>query len=64
MPRKVLTEEAGKQLKASLEGRMFLQAHPVGSIYMSTSSTSPAAAYGGTWVKLPSMGAFTWKRTA
>nr|WP_073294076.1 hypothetical protein [Parolsenella massiliensis] len=42
----------------------FLAAHPVGSTYESTSAVSPAGAYGGTWERVPSLGAFRWERTA
>lgn len=42
----------------------FLAAHPVGSLYESTSAVSPAGAYGGTWERVPSLGAFRWERTA
>lgn len=42
----------------------FLAAHPVGSVYESTSAVSPAGAYGGTWERVPSLGAFRWERTA
>lgn len=43
---------------------MFLAAHPVGSIYRSTKSTNPGSTYGGTWKSVPSMGAYSWERTA
>ena len=42
----------------------FLAAHPVGSVYESTSSVSPAGTYGGTWERVPSLGAFKWERKA
>lgn len=42
----------------------FLAAHPVGSIYETTVSDNPATLYGGTWIALPSVGAFIWERTA
>ena len=42
----------------------FLAAHPVGSLYESTSAVSPAGAYGGTWERVPSLGAFKWERKA
>lgn len=42
----------------------FLAAHPVGSLYESTSAVSPAGAYGGTWKRVPGLGAFRWERTA
>lgn len=42
----------------------FLAAHPVGSVYASTSAVSPAGAYGGTWERVPSLGAFKWERKA
>lgn len=42
----------------------FLAAHPVGSVYASTSSVSPAGTYGGTWERVPSLGAFKWERKA
>lgn len=43
---------------------MFLAAHPVGSIYRSTKSTNPGSTYGGAWKSVPSMGAYSWERTA
>ena len=42
----------------------FLAAHPVGSVFETTSAVSPAGAYGGTWERVPSLGAFKWKRKA
>jgi hypothetical protein len=33
-------------------GKVTLSAYPVGSIYMSTNSTSPAELFGGTWEKI------------
>ena len=42
----------------------FLAAHPVGSVFESTSAVSPAGAYGGTWERVPSLGAFKWERKA
>lgn len=46
--------------------QIFLAAHPVGSIYESTSSTSPAASYGGTWQEAGRGvdSAYRWLRTA
>ena len=35
----------------SLTKQLFLLMHPVGCIYMSTSSTSPQTTFGGTWVR-------------
>lgn len=43
---------------------IFLAAHPVGSIYMSTKPGDPGSTYGGTWRELPSLGPHTWERTA
>lgn len=43
---------------------IFLAAHPVGSIYMSTKPGDPGSTYGGTWRELPSLGPYTWERTA
>lgn len=42
----------------------FLAAHPVGSVYESTSSTSPATTYGGTWNYCPGFEFHRWVRTA
>ncbi len=42
----------------------FLAAHPVGSVFESTSAVSPVGAYGGTWERVPSLGAFKWERKA
>lgn len=46
------------------EAAGFLAAHPVGAIYQTTVSDNPGTLYGGTWVALPSVGAFTFQRTA
>lgn len=43
---------------------IFLAAHPVGSIYMSTKPGDPGSTYGGTWRELPSLGPYTWERTS
>lgn len=43
---------------------IFLAAHPVGSIYMTTKPGDPGSTYGGTWRELPSLGPHTWERTA
>ena len=40
----------------------FLAAHPVGSIFEATNSTSPSQ-YGGVWRRLPSLDGFKWERT-
>lgn len=42
----------------------FLEAHPVGCVYMTTIHTNPGTLYGGTWVERPSTGAFLYERTA
>ena len=42
---------------------LFLQTHPVGSIYEETTGTNPSQ-YGGTWSSVPSLGAYKWNRTA
>lgn len=46
------------------EAAGFLAAHPVGSVYESASSTSPTAAYGGTWKYCPGFEFHRWVRTA
>lgn len=46
------------------EAAGFLAAHPVGSVYESTSSTSPATTYGGTWKYCPGFEFHRWTRTA
>lgn len=46
------------------EAAGFLAAHPVGSVYESTSSTSPATTYGGTWKYCPGFEFHRWVRTA
>ena len=42
----------------------FLAAHPVGSYYEENTGKNPGKTYGGTWTNVPSIGAFTWQRTA
>lgn len=43
----------------------FLAAHPVGSVFMAVGDWfDPGSRYGGSWVELPSLGGFLWKRTA
>ena len=42
----------------------FLEAPPVGCVYMTTIHTNPGTLYGGTWVERPSVGAFLYERTA
>ena len=60
--------DGSKDVTITCEGQgaaaSFLAAHPVGSVYESTSAVSPAGAYGGTWERVPSLGAFRWERTA
>lgn len=46
------------------EAAGFLAAHPVGSIFETTSSDNPGTIYGGTWESMPSVGAYKWERTA
>ncbi|MDO4596553.1 MAG: hypothetical protein Q4B30_06285 [Coriobacteriaceae bacterium] len=41
----------------------FLAAHPVGSILETAIADNPSR-WGGEWTRLPSLGAFTWERTA
>ena len=38
--------------------KLFDLVYPVGSVYMSTNSTSPATLFGGTWTKIA--GRFLW----
>lgn len=42
----------------------FLEAHPVGCVYVTAIHTNPGTLYGGTWVERPSVGAFLYERTA
>ncbi len=42
----------------------FLAAHPVGSFYEENTGKNPGTTYGGTWKNVPTIGAFTWQRTA
>lgn len=48
MANEVITIENLKEFKA----KMFLAVYPVGAIYMSMNSTSPATLFGGTWKQL------------
>ena len=46
-----LSAKQGKVLKDGLDG-VFNLVYPVGSIYMSVNSTSPATLFGGTWIQI------------
>lgn len=37
---------------------------PVGALYENSSGADPSEIFGGTWEQRPSLGAFTWERTA
>lgn len=54
----IQTLESGIQLGSISISDLLLMAHPVGSIYMTTSSTSPAQTFGGTWERIK--GKFIW----
>lgn len=54
----IQTLESGIQLGSISISDLLLMAHPVGSIYMTTSSTSPAQTFGGTWEQI--QGKFIW----
>lgn len=56
------SDDVTVDLAASAAG--FLQAHPVGCVYMTAIHTNPGTLYGGTWVERPSVGAFLYERTA
>lgn len=62
------TFDGTKDITINVEGDSaaagFLAAHPVGSVYESTSSTSPANTYGGTWNYCPGFEFHRWVRTA
>lgn len=62
------TFDGSKDITINVEGDSaaagFLAAHPVGSVYESTSSTSPATTYGGTWKYCPGFEFHRWVRTA
>ena len=49
----ILNEEQNKTFD-----KLFDMVYPVGSVYMSTNSTSPAELFGGTWTKIESK--FLW----
>lgn len=44
--------EVEGDLIAQLTQQIFLQIYPIGSIYMSTSSTNPRTRFGGTWTQI------------
>ncbi len=62
------TFDGTKDITINVEGDSaaagFLTAHPVGSVYESTSATSPANTYGGTWKYCPGFEFHRWTRTA
>ena len=58
------SEDVTVSLAASASAAGFLEAHPVGSVYMTAIHTNPGTLYGGTWVERPSVGAFLYERTA
>lgn len=48
----MIVETSGGTKKVPVRGITGLQAYPVGSIYLSFSSTSPASLFGGSWTQL------------
>lgn len=38
--------------------------HAVGDVVSNVTGRNPSEDYGGTWVALPSLGSYKWKRTA
>lgn len=58
------SEDVTVNLAAKTSAAGFLEAHPVGCVYMTTIHTNPGTLYGGTWVERPSVGAFLYERTA
>lgn len=54
----IQTLESGIQLGSISITQLLLMAHPIGSIYSSTATTSPADLFGGTWERIK--GAFIW----
>lgn len=62
------TFDGSKDITINVEGDSaaagFLAAHPIGSVYESTSATSPATTYGGTWNYCPGFEFHRWVRTA
>lgn len=62
------TFDGTKDITINVEGDSaaagFLAAHPIGSVYESTSATSPANTYGGTWKYCPGFEFHRWVRTA
>lgn len=58
--------EAGPQGPAGTPdySEVFLAAHPVGSLYRTTSDKDPAERWGGTWRMADSVDGFTWERLA
>ena len=58
------SDDVTVDLAASASAAGFLQAHPVGCVYMTAIHTNPGTLYGGTWVERPSVGAFLYERTA
>lgn len=62
------TFDGSKDVTITCEGQgaaaSFLAAHPVGSVYVTNSTTNPAGAYGGTWARVPYMDGVAWRRTA
>ena len=54
----IQTLESGIQLGSISITQLLLMAHPIGSIYLSTATTSPADLFGGTWERIK--GKFIW----
>ena len=54
----IRTLESGIQLGSISITQLLLMAHPIGSIYSSTASTSPQELFGGTWERIK--GKFIW----
>lgn len=58
------TGPTGPQGPKASTAESFLASHPVGCVFVTSSTTSPASTYGGTWARVPYMDGVAWRRTA
>ena len=59
----ILISENGPDLMTALNQMLLEKCYPVGAVYLSTVSTSPASVIGGTWERIENKALVAWRHT-